>query len=60
MKDHVVGGKVLMPGVAYLEMVRAAADLAGITPVTGLKDVRWIKAVELEEDRKEIYLFPAC
>lgn len=55
MKDHVVGGKVLLPGVAYLEMVRAAADLAGITPVTGLKDVRWIKAVELEEDRKEIY-----
>ncbi|AIQ58857.1 SDR family NAD(P)-dependent oxidoreductase [Paenibacillus borealis] len=55
VKDHVVGGKVLLPGVAYLEMVRAAADLAGITPVTGLKDVRWIKAVELEEDRKEIY-----
>ncbi|WP_342422455.1 SDR family NAD(P)-dependent oxidoreductase [Paenibacillus sp. FSL E2-0178] len=55
VKDHVVGGKVLLPGVAYLEMVRAAAALAGITPVTGLKDVRWIKAVELEEDRKVIY-----
>ncbi|WP_238651999.1 SDR family NAD(P)-dependent oxidoreductase [Paenibacillus piscarius] len=55
LKDHVVGGKVLLPGVAYLELVRAAAGLAGISPVTGLQDVRWIKAVELEAERQDIY-----
>lgn len=56
LKDHIVGGKVLLPGVAYLEMVRAAAALAGIEPVTGLSEVRWIKAIELEDARKDIYI----
>ncbi|WP_410511159.1 SDR family NAD(P)-dependent oxidoreductase [Paenibacillus sp. BR2-3] len=55
LKDHVVGGKILLPGVAYLEMVRAAADLAGIHPITGLKDIRWIKAIEMDTDRKDIF-----
>ncbi|WP_341347626.1 SDR family NAD(P)-dependent oxidoreductase [Paenibacillus sp. FSL H3-0469] len=55
VKDHVVGGKVLLPGVAYLELVRAAAVLAGINPVTGLRNVKWIKAVEMEEKQKEIF-----
>ncbi|MBZ9609086.1 SDR family NAD(P)-dependent oxidoreductase [Clostridium estertheticum] len=56
LRDHVVGGKVLLPGVAYLEMVRAAAVLAGIKSVTGIKDVRWIKSIEMDSDKKEIFI----
>lgn len=55
LKDHIVGGKVLLPGVAYLEMVREAAKLSNIS-VVGLKDINWKKTIEMEEDRKEIYI----
>lgn len=56
LKDHIVGGKILLPGVAYLEMVRAAANLAGITDVTRLVNVKWVKPIEMKLSRKDIYI----
>ncbi|WP_096716360.1 SDR family NAD(P)-dependent oxidoreductase [Paraburkholderia acidicola] len=46
-RDHQVGGRRIFPGVAYLEMARAAASLAaGGTVVRGLRNVVWARPVE--------------
>ena len=37
LRDHVVDGHVILPGVAHLEMARAAAG----DPVAGFRDVFW-------------------
>ena len=47
LRDHVIRDRKLLPGVAYLEIARAAASLASDTDMTGrtmrLKKVVWIQ-----------------
>ncbi len=42
LRDHLVGGDAVLPGVAYLEAARAAAVLAGVGPVCGFQSVKWL------------------
>ncbi|MEK4852180.1 SDR family NAD(P)-dependent oxidoreductase [Paenibacillus sp. FSL H7-0756] len=49
--EHVVGGRVILPGVAYLEMVRAAGELAFGDQVHAIKDVLWVKRLEVADKR---------
>lgn len=56
VKDHVVGKKVILPGVAYLEMARAAGQLAVRKPITMLKNVMWIQTMEFNTDEKEVFI----
>lgn len=50
LEDHHVGGKQILPGVAILEMARAASDLAGVPNSAGclFQDVIWRRPVQLE------------
>ncbi|HEX4713851.1 MAG TPA: type I polyketide synthase, partial [Ktedonobacteraceae bacterium] len=49
VRDHVVGGKRLVPGVAQLEWARAAASLAldGESAI-GLEQVQWLRSLVIE------------
>ena len=59
--DHVGGGQKLLPGVAYMEMIRAAGELAGGSPVQTLKNIIWMRplVVDNEEQQVEILLVPS-
>ncbi|MGZ8219147.1 SDR family NAD(P)-dependent oxidoreductase, partial [Methylomagnum sp.] len=46
LHDHRVAGRPVLPGVAHLEMARAAGELAAGRPVAALSDVVWIRPVE--------------
>lgn len=52
--DHVVNGQMLLPGVAYLEMARAAGEKAGLGRQLTLKDIVWIQPIILTQDSLEI------
>ncbi len=54
LSDHVVKGKRILPGVAYLEMARAAVVMAaGILTedqiVIRLKNIVWVRPIAVEE-----------
>jgi len=45
LTDHVVGEQKTLPGVAYLEMARAAFALAGEQPVMKLSHIVWARPI---------------
>ncbi|MGY1495106.1 amino acid adenylation domain-containing protein [Streptomyces sp. QTS52] len=48
LRDHVVGGDLVLPGVAYLEMGRLSGELAaGGAQVRGVDDLVWAAPVRL-------------
>lgn len=53
LSDHHVGDTKVLPGVAFLEMGRAAADLAGGLPVSGfaITNVVWSKPIQLRDSQ---------
>ncbi|MFF0854551.1 amino acid adenylation domain-containing protein [Streptomyces sp. NPDC003280] len=54
LRDHVVGGDRVLPGVAYLEMGRLAGELAAAgAPVRGVDDLVWAAPVRLPAGRAE-------
>lgn len=56
LKDHVVAGRILLPGVAYLEIARAAGELAGQKKVFSLKDVIWVAPVSVDKEGRDIHI----
>ncbi|MGY3837443.1 SDR family NAD(P)-dependent oxidoreductase [Bacillus atrophaeus] len=61
LSDHVVNGQKILPGVAYLEMAREAAEkAAGVQEdeqrVVSLKDIVWIRPIVIESEPKEIHI----
>jgi amino acid adenylation domain-containing protein len=57
LRDHQVQGQRMLPGVAYLEMARAAADLAfRDKKVTHIKDVVWIRPLTVKNGPVEAHL----
>ncbi|MCY8787193.1 SDR family NAD(P)-dependent oxidoreductase [Bacillus inaquosorum] len=61
LSDHVVQGQKILPGVAYLEMAReaaekAAGDLEGEQRVVSLKDIVWIRPITIGSESKEIHI----
>ncbi|MCS1417593.1 MAG: Polyketide synthase PksL [Verrucomicrobia subdivision 3 bacterium] len=47
LADHVIRGSKILPGVAYLEMARAAASLAARRPVAALRQVVWPRPIQV-------------
>jgi len=54
LTDHVVGNQKVLPGVAYIEMARAAGEIAGECRVSKLKNVVWARPVTVSGDGQEI------
>lgn len=47
LADHVVFGHNILPGVAYLEMMRAAAELASDQRILQLKSAVWASPIQI-------------
>ncbi|MGD2087049.1 MAG: SDR family NAD(P)-dependent oxidoreductase [Candidatus Aminicenantes bacterium] len=47
LADHVVAGQKVLPGVTYLEMARAAGEMASGEKVGKIKNMTWIKPITL-------------
>ncbi len=65
LKDHVVKGQRILPGVAYLEMIREAVDQATGAWKEGqigiqLKNVVWSRSIAVEDQPLKVHigLFP--
>jgi polyketide synthase PksN len=59
MGDHVVGGRKILPGVAYLELVRAAVEHSvevGTHERMRLEDVTWLKPLVVDEVALEVHI----
>ncbi|MBZ9609085.1 polyketide synthase dehydratase domain-containing protein [Clostridium estertheticum] len=59
LRDHVVKGNMVLPGVVYLEMVWKAGTLSTREGrVRAIRDVNWRRPIEFksENDKKEIYI----
>ncbi|MCB0193851.1 MAG: SDR family NAD(P)-dependent oxidoreductase [Anaerolineae bacterium] len=54
LKDHRVRGEKTLPGVAYLEMARAAAEIAGDQPVVRFRNVIWASPIVVKEQPANI------
>ena len=50
LRDHVVGGEPVLPGVAYLEIARLAGELTTGTPVRGVDGLVWAAPVRARRD----------
>jgi acyl transferase domain-containing protein len=46
LRDHLVNGRKVLPGVAYPELARRAASCAGL-PVGQVRDLRWLRLLEV-------------
>ncbi|HDR8161562.1 TPA: SDR family NAD(P)-dependent oxidoreductase [Bacillus cereus] len=55
IQDHVVSGQNIFPGTGYLEMVRAAGELAARKNVREIRDVVWLRPLVVD-DMKEVYI----
>jgi polyketide synthase PksN len=54
LADHVVETHKILPGVAYLEMARAAGELSGNAKVRVIRNLTWERPLVVESDGKEV------
>jgi len=56
LSDHTVAGRKTLPGVAYLEMARAAAEIAGEETVSGLAHVVWMRPLTVADTPIDVFI----
>ncbi|HIJ54486.1 MAG TPA: SDR family NAD(P)-dependent oxidoreductase, partial [Deltaproteobacteria bacterium] len=56
LTDHVVAGRKTLPGVAYLEMARAAAEMAGEPGMNRLSNVVWIRPIGVTDAPQTVHI----
>lgn len=56
LRDHKVLGDQVLPGVAYLEMARAAGAYATEAAITQFKEVNWLQPVKVNASPVEVHL----
>ena len=54
LSDHRVHNKRVLPGVAYIEMARAACEIASRVNVTQLKNIIWASPIIVEGKAHEV------
>ncbi|MBN2532031.1 MAG: SDR family NAD(P)-dependent oxidoreductase [Spirochaetales bacterium] len=54
LRDNVVYGKKMLPGVVYLEMARMAAEILGNKKVQSIKDLFWINPITVDKQALDI------
>ena len=60
LEEHVIKGKKILPGVAYLEMARAAVEQAGgrlrdSQAVIQLRNIVWTRPIIVHDQVKQVY-----
>ncbi len=55
ISDHHVLGRLVLPGVACLEMARAAGELVGEAPIGAIKDVVWSRAFVIGTSQRRLH-----
>lgn len=59
IKDHIINGEKIMPGVAYIEMARGAGELSVPSNIRAIRDIIWIKPILIQSPREiKIELYP--
>ncbi|WP_281988846.1 SDR family NAD(P)-dependent oxidoreductase [Aquimarina aggregata] len=56
LRNHVVQGERILPGVAYVEMARAAGTLSSIRTISQIKDVVWNTPFKVVDNPKELFI----
>lgn len=56
LADHVVNEEKILPGVAYLELARAAGELSTENTITQLRDVVWLTPVKVNGSPETIHI----
>lgn len=56
IRDHIVQGECMMPGVAYLEIARAVAEQACGRPVAELTEVCWMQSVKVYTENVPLHI----
>lgn len=54
--DHVINGEKVFPGVCFIEMSRAAGELAGEEKISLVQDICWIRPLTINVDPKEVHI----
>ncbi len=60
LSDHQVNGQKILPGVAYIEMARAAGKLAGIGEIAGaggihsIRNILWAQPISVEDQPQDV------
>ncbi len=54
LADHVVGTEKILPGVAYMEMARAAGELSGSAKVSVIRNLTWERPLVVEGGGKDV------
>ena len=55
LKDHVINGDRIFPGVAYLEMAMTGAKEFTGNPINTISDVTWVNAFNFDREKKQLY-----
>ncbi|WP_179865847.1 polyketide synthase dehydratase domain-containing protein, partial [Bacillus wiedmannii] len=60
LADHKIEEQTILPGAAYIEMARAAGEIAGERKVRSIQNVNWLRPITLTDApcKVEIRLYP--
>ena len=56
LRDHIVLGNALLPGTAYLELVRASGSFDAQKEITMIKDMFWERPFIIEKESKTVFV----
>ncbi|XYH98675.1 SDR family NAD(P)-dependent oxidoreductase [Sorangium sp. So ce1128] len=56
LRDHLVGDDLILPGVAIVEMARAAGELAGQRPVRCVRNVVFTSPIKVADEPEEVHV----
>ncbi|SFR98106.1 non-ribosomal peptide synthetase [Anaeromicropila populeti] len=56
IKDHVIEGNIILPGVVYLELARFAALKGFSKKVSGLEEITWVQPIIFTEPEVEVFV----
>lgn len=56
IRDHIIQKSTILPGVAYLEMARAAGELAQQSKIRMIEDVIWASPIAVKDKAKDCFV----
>lgn len=54
ISQHIINGDKILPGVAFIEMIRAAGQLATANQVNFINDLTWLRPIVIKNGKKNI------